>query len=138
MGLIIQIGTKYEKISSELIYIEKNEFRLNISNTNLRSQQQNLIKTDRELKFRHFTVVLFLFFISLTVVKNVHQNLMASASTYLLSIYWNVDAIAKISMSNTFQYKIWHFFPSCSFNGSAIRKTAMTTTSDILCWIECS
>lgn len=28
-------------------------------------------------------------------------------------------------------YYSWHFFPSCSFNGSAICKTAMTTTSDI-------
>lgn len=59
MGLIIQIGTKYEKMSSQLIYIKKNEFRFenSNSNSNIRSLQQNLIKTDRELKFRHFTVV---------------------------------------------------------------------------------
>lgn len=51
-------------------------------------------------------------------------------STYLLSICWNVDAIAKaFRMSKVFQYKIYLqndiivdiFFQSRSFNGSTIR-----------------
>lgn len=138
--LIIQIGMEYEKMSLELIYIEKNEYRLKFSNSNLRSLQRNLIKNDRELKFRYFTVVSFKSFM---VAKNVHQNFMASASTYLLlSICWNVDAIAKISMSKAFQYKICLqndiivgiFFPSCSFIGSAIRWRRRHQIY-ILCWM---